>query len=180
MTLAERLLAKKPAKVTEAESIGNALILAVKADPEWSIHQHFTAKHGGVKILQKTEILLKNTSTGGAAFEPIDRFFVKDVNVKDKVLTLSGYIVPSKALGKAFEKVSTRRCPIGGSASLQPPHPFTGRHWGAFSPRPRIGCPSFACTIPLHPLTLHYSGLLMTRKRRQPDSLPHIRSPTGR
>ena len=157
MTLAERLLAKKPAKVTEAESIDNALILAVKADPEWSIHQHFTAKHGGVKILQKTEILLKNTSTGGAAFEPIDRFFVKDVNVKDKVLTLSGYIVPSKALGKAFEKVSTRRCPIGGSPSFQPPFPLAGTG----EPYPHghaLGVSLSMLPFPLHSLTPTYLG----------------------
>ena len=105
MTLAERLLAKKPAKVTEAESIGNALILAVKADPEWSIHQHFTAKHGGVKILQKTENLLKNTSTGGADKEPIERFFVKSVNEQNKVVVLSGYVPPNKNLAKAVKKV---------------------------------------------------------------------------
>ena len=141
MTLAERLLAKKPAKVTEAESIGNALILAVKADPEWSIHQHFTAKHGGVKILQKTEKLLKNTSGGGADKEPIERFFVK--SVKGKVLTLSGYVPPNKNLAKAVKnankKVSLSALPHGGST----PPPSTGRHWGSFDPRPRFVCDLF-------------------------------------
>ena len=78
---------------------------------------------------------------------------------------------------KNKKKVSPSALPHGGSASLQPPPPLAGT--GEPSPHGHaMGVPPLPCPILHHLLTLHYSGLLMTRKRRLGGKRPRTPSPT--
>ncbi len=103
LSLGDELLLMKPNKVQQAERIGEDMLNQVMDSPGWTINQYFTEKHGGIQSVSKSDTLLKNTATNGKPRMPPYDFFVKNVDISKKILTLSGYIPPSKKLNDTLD-----------------------------------------------------------------------------